>query len=268
MSEAARPGGFVRLVRAELLRLRSRRLFAWLALGTTALLTLTYLTIARPALRTLTELSGYTDGPFGGGVQSSVIRNFIGAIQAAFLSPLLGFGLVLGSSHVGAEWASRGITNLLFWEPRRWRVLGAKFVAIGGALAVISMSVVTLLTLTFSFGDVSEFVSTSSLLLFAVRVGLLVSVVGVLGAAIAAVTRSTTAALGTAFVLLAVVEPLLYANVDGYERIGISVSAFRFIAWDQFVGGMSPVASLGLLLAYAAAFMAIAITVFKKQEMS
>lgn len=272
MSEAARPGGFFRLVRAELLRLRSRRLFAWLALGTLAMLLLTYATIVQPALRQFgfADASPDSGAPFG---RSAFLQQVVRGLRLAFLPPLLGLGLVVGSSHVGAEWASRGVTNLLFWEPRRIRVLGAKFVALGGSLAVVSFCATMVLMLILAFGSAGEYVSLPSLVLFALRLALLVAIVSILGATIAAVARSTTASLAAAFVLLAVIEPLLYANVDGYNNIGISFSAARFIDWNpdsltSLTGLTGPLASGVILLVYAAAFMTIAITYFRKQEMS
>src|SRR5690606_13640167 len=36
------------------------------------------------------------------------------------------FGFLVGASFVGAEWRSGGMMNLLLWQPRRLRVLGAK----------------------------------------------------------------------------------------------------------------------------------------------
>lgn len=271
MSDQARPGGFWQLLRAELLRMRSRRLFRWVAVLTLGLLLLTYVTVVLPALDRFARFSGQftqIDPSSGFSVATPVPSIVISAIRAAFLPPLLGMGLIVGASHVGAEWASRGVTNLLFWEPRRARVLSAKFLAVGGTLFVATLVVLGLLLLSVSTGGTrGALLDSGSLLLFALRVAGLVAVTSIIAATIAAVARSTTAAAGVSFLLLAIVEPLLYANIDGYERIGISISAARFVEWSALNGQTDPLVAMGILVAYATAFMGIAISVFKQQEM-
>ncbi len=56
-------------------------------------------------------------------------------------------GWALGASLVGAEFASRGMTTLLTWEPRRARVFAAKTVAVVGAMAVFAAAALALVAL-------------------------------------------------------------------------------------------------------------------------
>lgn len=250
MSDAARPGAFTGLVAAELLRIRSRRLFRWL-FGILLVILLFALATASTQLR--------RNAPFSGDPDFA-----LGAAIAAFFPPLLGFGLVVGASHVGAEWSSRGVTNLLFWEPRRVRVIAAKLLSV--ALTVFSVSATLLLVTTqLLAAAVPGRLGADRLLLLSLRMAILIAIAALLAATIAAVARSTTAAAGAAFVLLAIIEPLLYANMDGYDRIAITANAGRFVLWESF--GSSPIASLVILIAYAAAFVTIAISVFRSQEM-
>lgn len=270
MNVAVRTPSFVRLVRAELLRLASRRSFRWLAMIAIAIIVLTYSTVVLPAIRNLKWIYALPDtnaDPRFEAFRGPGLQIAISAIRAAFFPPLLGLGLLIGSSHVGAEWASRGVTNLLFWEPRRMRVLAAKFLAVGGALFVGSLGVLSLLMLSLALGPGDGLIELAPLLLFSLRAATLVAVTSILGAAIAAVARSTTAGTGVAFVLLAIGEPLLYANFDGYENIGIAVSAARVLQWSSLGSQTEPLVALLILFGYATAFMAVAISVFRKQEM-
>jgi ABC-type transport system involved in multi-copper enzyme maturation permease subunit len=50
---------------------------------------------------------------------------------------LLLLAIVFGASFVGAEYRAGTIENLLLWEPRRGRVMGAKLVAVGVSSAVV-----------------------------------------------------------------------------------------------------------------------------------
>lgn len=56
--------------------------------------------------------------------------------QIAFLAL---FGFVVAASFIGTELASGGVTNLLLWESRRSRVLGAKLGVILAAVAVVAV---------------------------------------------------------------------------------------------------------------------------------
>jgi ABC-type transport system involved in multi-copper enzyme maturation permease subunit len=122
-------------------------------------------------------------------------------------------GWLLGASLVGAEWHAGTMTTLLTWEPRRIRVLLAKLVA-AGALAFTLPAVLQLLLGvallpaglwrgTTDGIDSSWMRSLSGVGLRAAAV----SVVGALiGCSIAAISRTTAAALGIAFGYFAIAE--------------------------------------------------------------
>ncbi|OMQ15794.1 hypothetical protein A7K94_0207030 [Modestobacter sp. VKM Ac-2676] len=61
----------------------------------------------------------------------------MGAASVGLLAAALAF--LLGATFVGAEWSSRSMTNLLFWEPRRSRVLGAKAAVVAAAAVVLGV---------------------------------------------------------------------------------------------------------------------------------
>ena len=56
-------------------------------------------------------------------------------------------GWALGASLVGAEFASRSMTTLLTWEPRRGRVFVTKAVAVRRRMAVLALVVLALVAL-------------------------------------------------------------------------------------------------------------------------
>lgn len=57
-----------------------------------------------------------------------------GAVAFGVAGAALAF--LLGATFVGAEWSTRSMVALLFWEPRRGRVMAAKLVVVAGACSV------------------------------------------------------------------------------------------------------------------------------------
>lgn len=132
---------------------------------------------------------------------------------------------VLGASFVGAEWAAGTMQALLFWEPRRERVLLGKGLALVAVMAafVVAMQVVgSALTLLVAatrgttegldasvFGDA---VATAG------RGLIVVTFTGLLGFAVAGLARVTGAALGAAFVYFAILEQVVANLRPGWFR--------------------------------------------------
>ena len=63
---------------------------------------------------------------------------------------LLSVGWLLGASAIGADWHTGHITTILSWEPRRWRLIWAKVVAVVVQVFVLSLVVQALLGLVLS----------------------------------------------------------------------------------------------------------------------
>jgi hypothetical protein len=138
------------------------------------------------------------------------ITGFRGAFIIA-ATPLALAGFCLGASLLGADYTSRALTTLLTWEPRRSRVLGAR--AIACALTVAGLSLATLLALTLALlptalahGNgvnlsTSGFASAGAA---AVRCALLAAAASVAGVSLAALGRSTAAAIAGLVVYLVV----------------------------------------------------------------
>ncbi len=139
------------------------------------------------------------------------------------------FAFMVGTSFIGAEWAAGTLQALLFWEPRRARVLLAKMAALAGVTAAVSFVLqLVQLGLLYLTADLRgtlagatgpfyrEMIWTSG------RLAGLAVFTGLLAFAIAGLTRHTAAALGVAFAYFAVLENVLRGFRPGWSRFLIS----------------------------------------------
>jgi ABC-type transport system involved in multi-copper enzyme maturation permease subunit len=120
---------------------------------------------------------------------------------------------VIGATYAGAEWSSRSIVALLFWEPRRMKVMGTKIAVI--VLAAVALAVIgqalwlgTGLLLMETRGpglDVPEGF-WGNLFGIQARAVVLVVLTALMGFGLANLTRNTGAALGIAFAYFVVLE--------------------------------------------------------------
>jgi hypothetical protein len=157
-----------------------------------------------------------------GGVESFVgkapfdlaTRGTTGAVAFAALAAALAF--VLGATWIGAEWSTRSIVALLFWAPRRMRVMGTKLgVLVAGATVFGVAAQVGWLIMA---GLLDAAVGTdkalpddfwSTLLQTQARGVLLVVLAAVLGFGLTSIVRNTGASLGIAFVYVVVIQMIL-----------------------------------------------------------
>lgn len=122
---------------------------------------------------------------------------------------------LIGATYVGAEWSTRSMVALLFWEPRRWKVMAVKLVVLAGALALVALVVeaawlgaARMLAEVRGTGAGPDG-TWSDLLAGAGRGVLFVVLIGLLGFGVANLIRNTGAALGVGFVYFAVVETVV-----------------------------------------------------------
>jgi hypothetical protein len=136
---------------------------------------------------------------------------------------------MVGTSFIGAEWAAGTLQALLFWEPRRERVLLAKMAGLSVAVAVASFFFqmvelgISFLTATFR----GTFTGTSAhfyreIFLTSGRLAGLAVFTALLAFAIAGLTRHTAAALGVAFAYFAILENVLRSWRPGWARYLVS----------------------------------------------
>ncbi|HVF05399.1 MAG TPA: ABC transporter permease [Frankiaceae bacterium] len=142
---------------------------------------------------------------------------------ATVVVALLAF--VAAASYVGAEWHHGTMQALLFWEPRRGRVLFAK----AAAAVLVSLAFMLVLQVVTYAGTyliaatrgtttgVTSGLHISNLLLV-LRGGVFVSIVALLSYAIAGLARITGAALGAAFFYFAIFENVIAGVRPGWER--------------------------------------------------
>ncbi len=127
-----------------------------------------------------------------------------------------GLAFLLGATFVGAEWSTRSMVALLFWEPRRLRVMATKLAVLAGASAVLGVLaqatwlLVARVLIAPTRGTTAVPDGTwGELLAGAGRGVVLVVLLGLLGFGIANLLRNTAAAFGAAFVWFVVAENVL-----------------------------------------------------------
>jgi len=139
-----------------------------------------------------------------------------GALGFGAVAAVLGF--LIGATWIGAEWSTRSIVALLFWEPRRLRVAGAKIGVLVGATALLGalaqaawLAMAALLNGVAGDGGGLPGGFWGHLFALQGRSVLLTVLASLVGFGIANLTRNTGAALGAGFVYFAVLETAVRA---------------------------------------------------------
>ena len=146
------------------------------------------------------------------------------------------FAFLLGATYVGAEWSSRSMVALLFWEPRCYRVMAVKLTILAGVTAVLGVAAqgVWLLAARVLAGLRGTTATPArlwaQLAATSGRGVLLVVLVGLLGFAVANLVRNTAAAFGAGFVYFAIVENVIRAVRPAWQPWLLSDSAVALVA--------------------------------------
>lgn len=173
--------------------------------------------------------------------------------------PLVLGAFAFGASLLGADYASRSLTTLLTWEPRRARLLLSRAVTCAavtfcGSLAALALLVVAVLpaAVAHSAGGGAPYESMAAL---AVRSALLAAAAGAVGVSCAAIGRSTAAALIGPAIYLLVVERVVVEVAPDVGRWLLINDSLSFVAASPNAsdgpGGVGPghtIATSGLLL--------------------
>ncbi|HEU0129612.1 MAG TPA: hypothetical protein VFQ85_01300 [Mycobacteriales bacterium] len=252
-----------RLLRAELLRLTSRRLgriLALVLLGIVLLVEIRIFAVSRPEL----PPGAFSDPRL-------YARDALPAAATAVAVGCAIMGFVLGASYSGAEWHNGTMQALLFWEPRRGRVLLAKAVALVAVVVAFTVALqVVVWGLTYFVAatrGTTEGLTGSvhnAVLLRMLRGLFLVSVTSLLGFAVAGLTRVTGAALGAAFVYFAIIEQLIVGLRPGLFPYAVSANLSAFMAQhvelptgQTLGGGRAAVTLIGYVALLLGAFYAV-----------
>jgi ABC-2 type transport system permease protein len=201
---------------------------------------------------------------------AGVLKGVSGALA------VIGWGL--GASLVGAEFASRSMTTLLTWEPRRGRVFVAKIVAVVSAISLLAVAVLALVALSmwpalaFHGAPIGPDDPTVASLAGMVARGVaLTAVASGIGFAIATIGRNTAAALGAGFAYVIVLENILGSSLEDWRRWLLLGNVIVFITGENN-GGDVPgrsVAGAGLFLAAVAiGLLAAAAGTFRTRDLA
>lgn len=153
---------------------------------------------------------------------------------------------VLGATYVGAEWSTRSMVALLFWEPRRLKVIGTKLLVLAGALALVALAVeaawlgaARLLSRLRGTGAAPDG-TWGDLFAGAGRGVLLVVIVGLLGFGAANLIRNTGAALGVGFLYFAVIENVVRVLQPAWQEWLITNNAAALLTKGGFTVYVPP----------------------------
>lgn len=137
-----------------------------------------------------------------------------GAVAFAGLAAALAF--VIGATWIGAEWSTRSMVALLFWAPRRMRVMAAKLAVLvagatvfGVAAQVGWLTMAGILDAAVGLDEPLPGDFWSTVLQTQARGVLLVVIAAVLGFGLTSIVRNTGASLGIAFVYVVLVQLVL-----------------------------------------------------------
>jgi ABC-2 type transport system permease protein len=216
------------------------------------------------------EIGGVSDPRF----RRSDLRNILQGVSAG----LALVGWALGASLVGAEFASRGMTTSLTWEPRRGRVFVAKALAVLTAMTVFAFVVLALVALAMwpavAFHGAPPGVDDPTLASLAGVVGrgvALATVAAGIGFAIATIGRNTAIALGAGFGYIIVFEYILGSTVARWRKWLLLGNVIVFVSGHDGsadVSGRTVVAAGVFLTAVAVTLLAAAAGAFRTRDLA
>lgn len=138
-----------------------------------------------------------------------------GAMAFAGLGAAIAF--LVGVTWIGAEWSTRSMVALLFWAPRRMRVMATKLAVLvvgaavlGVAAQVCWLAMAGILDAAAGTGEALPDDFWSTLLQTQARGVLLVVLAALLGFGLTSIVRNTGATLGIAFVYVVGVQLILF----------------------------------------------------------
>jgi ABC-type transport system involved in multi-copper enzyme maturation permease subunit len=205
-------------------------------------------------------------------------RQRLGGILKGTGGVLAILGLALGATLVGAEFASRGMTTLLTYEPRRLRVLAAKVVTGVAAMAafafvsLVALGLALLPALVLHGAPLAHNDPSWAAVAGAIGRGTaLVAVATGIGMAIATLGRSTAAALGAGFAYIVVLEYILGAFLKGWRPWLLLGNVIVFVSGQNGSGDVHgrSVLGAGIFLALVATgLLALAAVAFRQRDIA
>ena len=220
----------------------------------------------------------FPDNPPAGVDDPRFTRNRLEGILYGVSGALAVVGWALGASLVGAEFASRGMTTLLTWEPRRARVFAAKTVAVVGAMAVFAAAALALVAVAMwpalalhGAPLQPDDPSLWSLAGIVARGVALTAITSAMGLAIATIGRNTAVALGAGFAYIIVLENILGSSVERWRRWLLLGNVIVLVAGENDasdVTGRTVMGAAVFLTAVAVTLLVAAASSFRARDLA
>lgn len=192
--------------------------------------------------------------------------------------PLLIGGLFGGATVAGAEWRAGTVSTLLTWEPRRWRVHGARLAtvfvlatAIGLALEVLFLSATLPAILVNGSTAGVNGAWWLELVTAAGRIAALTGAAAVIGASLATIGRGTTFAVAGAFAWLSVGENLVRGLKPSMQHLLLGENLATVLTWAPLDGvdvARSEVGALATVAIYVVVLVAAAAITFTRRDIA
>jgi ABC-2 type transport system permease protein len=205
------------------------------------------------------------------------LRSLKGILQGT-TAPLVIAAWLIGASVIGADWQSRTLATILTWESRRVRVLVVKAVAcmvVAAALTLVTFAILSLALLPSAYLHGTTAGTGSGWPRSLVAVGLrgmaMTAMAAGMGFSIAAVAKTTAAALGAGFGYIVVVENVVGRFLEGWRRWLFLGNTIVFVGGHNSGGGVpgrSVLAAGMFLAAVTAAMLAIAAGIFRRRDVA
>jgi ABC-2 type transport system permease protein len=260
---------FARVMKAEWIKFRTLR-SSWLTLGAgVALMVIIGLVIGYA-----TSTAEWGAASRDGSPPLDDELKLASAPVRGFLITQLVVG-VLGVLFVTGEYATGMIRSTFTAVPRRVQVAGAKAVVFG----VVTLVAMTLASFAAFYGaqiflgphDHGSSISDPGALLSVAGVGLYLMLVGLLGAGIGWIVRSTAGAI-TALVGLLLIFPNLIAFLgswaDPIVKYMPSNAGESFVTSARVPDTLAPIAGIGVLALWAAAAFVAAVVLVRRRDAS
>lgn len=248
------------LVRAEVLKLRSTRMLAWLLLATLAFVVLTVAFSVPSASATGTTLS--LDEP---ALLARLVADSFGVPEVTMV--------LLGVLAFTQEVRYGTVSSTFLVEPRRSRVLVAKGVALmlaGAAITVPTLALSTTLTMALIRSKDGNVTTGAQFWQVAAAVFVVMALYGLIGLAIGTLVRNQIVAVVAALVWLLGAERLLVDALPQVERwtpLGATLGLLQLEPVGATHGALLGAPSGGLLLVgYTTAAVALALLVAPRRD--
>jgi ABC-2 type transport system permease protein len=184
-------------------------------------------------------------------------------------------GLVIGASFVAASWQTGTLSTIFTWEPRRLRWFAARILVLTVGVFVTTALIIAFLSAGLALAAMLRGSTVgvgaewwTDVLMTSLRVSIAAALSAVIGGAVAAIGRHTSAALGVVFVWTAVIEGLIRALRPLWSPWLLGDNLVSFLSWQTTDFQVStfesytvtPGRALFVILGYTAGLLALGLT--------